>query len=82
MQNLNERAIIQKEIALLKTKRIDDQKMIQLALVKLLDQLNPIKKIQASILHTIDQSLDHAINRLYFIKPIFFKMKKLFINSK
>jgi hypothetical protein len=82
MSRINERTIIQEEIALLKAKQSEEKEMIEYYLLIVLDQLNPIKKIQASIIHTIDKALDHTINRLQFITPLFSKLQRFFPNSK
>ncbi len=74
MNRVNERVLIQQEIALLKAKRSDDRKMIQSHLLETLDQLNPIKKIQDMVDNTIDQ-LNNKIN---FFNPIISKLKNWF----
>lgn len=73
MSKIDERSLIEQEIALLKAKRSDDRKMIQQNFLELMDELNPIKKIHKSLNATID----HLFDRLDCLKPLISKIKNL-----
>ncbi len=72
--SMNERVLIQQEIAKLKAKRSEDRKMIQNNFSVIIDQLNPFKKIQCIFDHTLDQ----LNNKLNLFNPIAKKVKSWF----
>ena len=57
MSNLNERLLIQQEIALLKVKISDDRKLIQEQVLNTMDQLNPFKNLKASVTSFVELNL-------------------------
>ena len=57
MSKLNERLLIQQEIALLKVKISDDRKLIQEQVLNTMNQLNPFKNLKASVTSFVELNL-------------------------
>lgn len=71
MRQIDERILIQQEISVIKTKRSDKRKMIQQNFLEVMDQLNPIAKLQTAA----NASIDHLFDKLDCIKPFISKIK-------
>ena len=61
MSKLNERLLIQQEIALLKVKLSDDRKLIQEQVLNTMDQLNPFKNLKASVTSFVELNLTKLV---------------------
>jgi hypothetical protein len=61
MSKLNERLLIQQEIALLKVKISDDRKLIQEQILNTMDQLNPFKNLKASVTSFVELNLTKLV---------------------